>query len=258
MTTAHRATFTHAKAKDTSLSQTYQATLTHKRFLPAHTQLKYRSKKLDPQNNDSGDLSDADKVHEMKKKLMRKEHAHFTSVGHKLADKSTEDQSQEQPRLAITTGSRELDNDSSDDEEMMSQGNNGVMGILNTASDSENSDDDDDDEDSEDDDEDEDETAQLLLELENIKNERKQREQQKQELEVTEVAKTSNPLVQFADNNDNENENQGGLKRSWRDSTLFSNKKRKGTNEVKNGDDGFSNDLLHSQFHRKFLERYIR
>lgn len=252
MTTAHRATFTHAKAKDTSLSQTYQASLTHKRALAGHTQLKYRTKSQIVNNNDTNTL---------KEKLLRKENEHFKKIGRSFPNEST-NEGQKLIENNNNNNTYQMDMDSDDGEEFDENKTPPTESILDTISDSEEDDDDnleeDDDEgDGSDDSEDsDDETEQLLLELAKIKNERKSLQEQKKELETQEEARTSNPLLDYSENVE-DSTNLEAPKRSWRDSTLFSNKKRK-IDQPDNNIDNYTNDMLKSDFHKKFLDRYVK
>lgn len=108
---------------------------------------------------------------------------------------------------------------------------------------------------SEDDSEDEaDETAELLRELEKIKRERaEQREQEEREKAEAEQDKREhdialgNPLL---------NPNQDTYtKRRWDDDVVFRNQARGTENK---GKKEFVNDLLRSDFHKRFMSKYVR
>lgn len=124
-------------------------------------------------------------------------------------------------------------------------------------------DDDDDDEggndydDSDSDDDSEDDTAALLAELNRIKQERAAEEAKKDEerkLQENQIRMenilSGNPLL---------NPGKGGastfkVKRRWDDDVVFKNcAKGEGLNKK-----GFINDTLRSDFHRKFMEKYIK
>jgi len=107
-------------------------------------------------------------------------------------------------------------------------------------------------EDSDDDDE-EDETAELMRELEKIKRERaEQRAREEAEKAAKEDEEREfdiargNPLMNPADFN---------VKRRWDDDVVFKNQAR-GTEDKKPKE--FVNDLLRSDFHKRFMGRYIR
>ncbi|KAK6195417.1 hypothetical protein SNE40_000853 [Patella caerulea] len=113
-------------------------------------------------------------------------------------------------------------------------------------------DDDDDDESSDD----EDDTAELLAELQKIKKERtaeraKQEAERKVEEERirTENILKGNPLLNQSEKTDFK------VKRRWDDDVVFKNC-AKGEEDKKTK--GFINDTLRSQFHRKFMEKYVK
>ncbi|ESO98936.1 hypothetical protein LOTGIDRAFT_114228 [Lottia gigantea] len=113
--------------------------------------------------------------------------------------------------------------------------------------------DEDEDEDSSDD---EDDTAELLAELQKIKKERaaeraKQESERKVEEERirTENILKGNPLLNQSEKQDFK------VKRRWDDDVVFKNC-AKGEEDKKTK--GFINDTLRSQFHRKFMEKYVK
>ena len=119
------------------------------------------------------------------------------------------------------------------------------------------SDDDDQDDDS-DDDSDEDDTDELMRELEKIKQERQQEQERADQLarekaqeELTEKALTGNPLLDSSGTSSS----NGGVKRRWDDDVIFKNQAR-GVND--NPEKRFINDMLRSDFHRKFMSKYVR
>lgn len=110
-------------------------------------------------------------------------------------------------------------------------------------------DEDSEDEDSDSDDDDEDE---LLRELEKIKAERAEEQQRKEEEEERRAAKrqkkdvaVSNPLVGKG--------MDASLDRSWVDDTVFKGQAKTKPKEKQK----FTNDFVRSDFHRKFLNKYI-
>ncbi|EUC62431.1 Cwf15/Cwc15 cell cycle control protein [Rhizoctonia solani AG-3 Rhs1AP] len=125
---------------------------------------------------------------------------------------------------------------------------------------------DDDDEEEEDSDDDKDETAQLLAELERIKRERAAEEERKareisegKARDMEEEIATRNPLLNLE-----AALGQGGgstkpgtfaVKKRWDDDVIFKN-------QTANSSDGpsghFVNDLLRTEFHRKFMAKFIK
>jgi len=106
------------------------------------------------------------------------------------------------------------------------------------------------DEEEEDDDDDEEE-AELRRELEKIKREREEEERSKREAEgrAEEEARReqvlrSNPLMTGAD---------VSVKRRWDDDVVFKNQAKGAPKAQKR----FINDVVRSEFHRKFMNKYI-
>ncbi|QCD81288.1 protein CWC15 homolog [Vigna unguiculata] len=109
------------------------------------------------------------------------------------------------------------------------------------------------DDESDDDDDDEDDTEALLAELEQIKKERaeekqrKERQQQEEELKVKEAELLrGNPLLN--------NPTSFNVKRRWDDDVVFKNQARGETKIAKR----FINDTIRNDFHRKFLQKYMK
>lgn len=114
---------------------------------------------------------------------------------------------------------------------------------------------DDDDEDDSEVSDDEDDTAELLAELQRIKKERAQEEAKKeQEKKVeeerirTENILQGNPLLQQSSNFQ--------VKRRWDDDVVFKNCAKGIPEKGKEGK--FINDTLRSEFHKKFMNKYIK
>ena len=116
---------------------------------------------------------------------------------------------------------------------------------------------DDDDDDTDDSDESDDETAELMAELQKIKRERaaeaakkEERKRVEDERIRTETILSGNPLLNL----------QGGgssmkVKRRWDDDVVFKNCAK---DEGKNKDGTFINDTLRSEFHKKFMSKYVQ
>ncbi|KAI4327120.1 hypothetical protein L6164_019620 [Bauhinia variegata] len=109
------------------------------------------------------------------------------------------------------------------------------------------------DESDDDEDEDEDDTEALLAELEQIKKERaeeklrKERQEREEELKVKEAELLrGNPLLN--------NPTSFNVKRRWDDDVVFKNQTRGETKTPKR----FINDTIRNDFHRKFLQRYMK
>ncbi|XP_028751819.1 protein CWC15 homolog [Neltuma alba] len=109
------------------------------------------------------------------------------------------------------------------------------------------------DDESDDDDDDEDDTEALLAELEQIKKERaeeklrKERQQREEELKVKESElMRGNPLLN--------NPTSFNVKRRWDDDVVFKNQARGETKTPKR----FINDTIRNDFHRKFLQKYMK
>lgn len=104
-----------------------------------------------------------------------------------------------------------------------------------------------------DDDDDEDDTEALLAELERIKKERaeeklrKDRQQMEEDLKVKEAELIrGNPLLN--------NATSFNVKRRWDDDVVFKNQTRGETKASKR----FINDTIRNDFHRKFLQKYMK
>ena len=106
-----------------------------------------------------------------------------------------------------------------------------------------------------DDDDEEDETAELMRELAKIKAERAEaaakvaaeqaaKEEEQREKDIA----LGNPLLSP--------QKDYGIKRRWDDDVVFKNQAR-GTEE-KGKEKRFVNDLLRSDFHRRFMDKYVR
>lgn len=114
------------------------------------------------------------------------------------------------------------------------------------------------DEDDSDDDDDEDDEAELLAELERIKRERADEAARKAAEEAAEVEAQKreelvrgNPLLELG------GDGAGGsfqVKRRWDDDVVFKNQARGEPKAQRR----FINDTIRSDFHRRFLNRYIK
>ncbi|EQK99083.1 Cwf15/Cwc15 cell cycle control protein [Ophiocordyceps sinensis CO18] len=246
MTTAHRPTFDPARGKDALRGPAY-----HQRLLPAHTQLKYRK---------SGQGGDADEKPErdLAAELLAAETAHFSKKkggngveGAPVPDDDDDSSSDgEAPprgsKRPLQLGSGGLDGDDEDPEAKRRR----ILEETRELDADDESDADDGDGDSDEDDDD----AELQRELERVRRERDEkkkqeeaaRAQQDNEARERDIA-LGNPLL---------NKQDFSMKRRWDDDVVFKNQAR-GTEE-KGKKKEFVNDLLRSDFHRRFMGKYVR
>lgn len=266
MTTAHRPTFDPARGKDAQRGPAY-----HQRLLPAHKTLKFRQ-------TTQGTTSEHSQ-RDLRADLLRAERRHFAKKeGRELTPSDDEAETSEpRARAAIEGAATEA-------EESADSSSRGVKRTLSQdapanedaeaedyetkrrrvleetrAIDADSSGDDDDkasDSDSSSDDSDDDEEAELMRELAKIKAERAEaaakeaaaaaaKEEEEREFNIA----RGNPLLNPADY---------GVKRRWDDDVVFRNQAR-GTGEREKGKGKeFVNDLLRSDFHRRFMSKYVR
>ncbi|XP_012071076.1 protein CWC15 homolog [Jatropha curcas] len=107
--------------------------------------------------------------------------------------------------------------------------------------------------DDEDDDDEEDDTEALMAELERIKKERAEEKLRQEQLRAAEELKVKeeqllrgNPLLN--------NPTSFSVKRRWDDDVVFKNQARGETKTPKR----FINDTIRNDFHRKFLQKYMK
>jgi len=163
-------------------------------------------------------------------------------------------------RRKILQEALEMDKDDDDDEEEEKE--------KKGKDDDDDEEEDDDDED--DDDDDEDETAELLRELEKIKRERaeeKARLERENSVNVErardEEIATGNPLLNLAAALGQTSVGGGTpgrpggfvVKKRWDDDLIFKNQAMNGQGDKGSG---FVNDLLRTEFHRKFMNKFIK
>ncbi|CRG90555.1 Pre-mRNA-splicing factor cwc15 [Talaromyces islandicus] len=230
MTTAHRPTFDPAQGKEALRGPAY-----HQRLLPAYMHLKVRK---------PGQGGDADQPRDMRAELLAAEAAHFAKT------KGVKEDSPEEP---TSSRKRELEDnvqENLDDEDMEAKRRRVLEETRDIDADSVGSESESSDEDSDDE---EDEAAELMRELEKIKKERQEqkekeelaRQAEEQEQREYDIAR-GNPLLNPQDFN---------MKRRWDDDVVFKNQAR-GTESKQNPE--FVNDLLRSDFHKRFMSKYVR
>jgi len=227
MTTAHRPTYKAAVAKEDQgnnliLGRSQQIS---KHDMPHSLVTKYRKK---GQNRE--DEIDRD---ELKKKLLDKEAAHFKKSGRDAPKNNKE----------AITHAKEDEGDISGDEK-----------------DFENVDKDDTDSDQDSseisgDEDSDDETAELMRELDKIKKERAAEEDKKEKERLAKEEKDRNEAILMGNPLLSKDEPaMGSLKRRWDDDVVFKNQSRGEPVKKKK----FVNDTIRSDFHRKFLNKYIK
>ena len=254
MTTAHRPTFDPARGRETQRGPAY-----HQRLLPAHTHLKQRQQG----QGGVGGLPSSSR-RDLRTELLAAEAAVRArkSGGAPPANKQdghSSDIAAGEKRKMIEAGAADA-NGQGEGEDPESKRR---RLILEEAHDvdaaTSGSDSNSDSEDSESDDEDEE--AELMRELAKIKAERAaQREKEEadkaareQERREEEIA-TGNPLLNPGSSGGGGED--FGVRRRWDDDVVFRNQAR-GT-EGKGRGRAFVNDLLRSDFHKKFMAKYVR
>ncbi|KAH0289009.1 Cwf15/Cwc15 cell cycle control protein [Aureobasidium namibiae CBS 147.97] len=243
MTTAHRPTFDPARGKDSLRGPGY-----HQRLLPAHKTLKFRQV--------TQGTTDEHSARDLRAELLRAERRHFAKKeGREL---SPEEEEEEKVTLAIEgakgqkrsleKGEQGEEQDEEDYEAKRTRVLEETRDVDADSDDASEEDDDSSDEESDDDDE-----AELMRELAKIKAERAEQaareaaEQaaKEEEQQMRDIA-TGNPLL---------NKGAYDVKRRWDDDVVFKNQAR-GTEDKKGKE--FVNDLLRSDFHRRFMSKYVR
>eukprot|EP00999_Lentomonas_sp_LEN2_P000861 NODE_1862_length_711_cov_137.988014_g1812_i0.p1 GENE.NODE_1862_length_711_cov_137.988014_g1812_i0~~NODE_1862_length_711_cov_137.988014_g1812_i0.p1 ORF type:complete len:230 (-),score=48.43 NODE_1862_length_711_cov_137.988014_g1812_i0:21-680(-) len=219
MTTAHRPTWTPAMGKGNS-SKTVSYSSRDGSLIP----LKFRQSKEEKDKED------------LKRALYEKEKEAALKTGRKLPDEPGQETlalELEPPTKRPRLEPNKLDADDTESEESGS------------------------DSDSDSDEDDDDDTAELLKELQQIKKEREEEEarlaQEKQEEEErirTEQVLHGNPLMSGSQASSGDY----SLKKKWYDDVVFKNCAK---NEPK-PEKRFINDTIRSDFHRKFLHKYIK
>ncbi|KAI1816748.1 Pre-mRNA-splicing factor Cwf15/Cwc15 [Poronia punctata] len=241
MTTAHRPTFDPARGKDALRGPAY-----HQRLLPAHTQLKFR------QPGQGGDADD--EVRDLRAELLAAEAAHFAKRnGGALPDANGDNEAETSATASNTKRPLEIASQADGEEDLAAKRRRILEATREIDADSEEDEDEDSEDDSDSDSED-DEDAELQRELEKIKRERaEKREREERERAAAEQEERErdialgNPLL---------NPKKFEIKRRWDDDVVFKNQAR-GT-EDKGKQKEFINDLLRSDFHKRFMSKYVR
>ncbi|XP_060941788.1 protein CWC15 homolog [Limanda limanda] len=238
MTTAARPTFEPARGGRgkgegdlSALSKQYSS-----RDLPGHTKIKYRQPTQD--NVEEVRARDFRRELEERERVAVREKTRERGPREHTTSSSSSSSSSKRPRLdQIPAANLDADDPLTDDDE-----------------------DEDSDEDSEDD-----STAALLAELEKIRKERaeeqerKEREQKAEEERIRmENILSGNPLIHLAGQQQPMPvpQNTFRVKRRWDDDVVFKNC-AKGVDEARK-EKRFINDTLRSEFHKKFMEKYVK
>lgn len=195
-------------------------TISHTRSLPSHTKLKYRSAQIS---------TDTDA---MKKTLLESEGGLKQAATQLVTDQEAEEK---------VDGASESQDAATEEEKAK---------IIEENRDDDDSGSDDDESDSDDDDSDSDDEDELLrIELERIKQERAETKAREEERLALEEEKAREEQVAFG----NPLMNPVAIKRKWNEDVVFRNQTKQARKE-----DSYVNDLIRSDFHRKFMNRYVR
>ncbi|CAL1711604.1 unnamed protein product [Somion occarium] len=250
MSTAHRPTWDPAQAKDVKGGSRQFSV----RDMAAHTKLKFRQ----PGQTSTDEVKKRDLRAELiaaeaeaRDRKRKAEGKPPLAVEHGTAGVVADDESNKRRKLLQEALEMDKDEEESEDEEK----NGGEK--------------EDEDEESDEDD-DEDDTAELLRELEKIKRERaEEKVRQEREESATTAAQreaeiaTANPLLNLAaalgQTPHGVNTTVPGtfaVKRRWDDDLIFKNQAMNSRDKDKSGQ--FVNDLLRTEFHKKFMAKFIK
>lgn len=224
MTTAHRPTFDPAKG-GTGKSEGALSSMSKQysaRDLPSHKTLKYRQEGQTTQ--------DEVRNRDIRRELEERELAASSKSGHDYSSKRSSLASHSGPakksRHEVNLDADDPVDDDDDSELSSSEG------------------------------EDDDDTEELMRELEKIKRERaieaaRQEAEKKAEEERirTENIIRGNPLLNEAEKEKAEFK----VRRRWDDDSVFKNCSRDGDSNK-----GFVNDMLRTEFHKRFMDKYIK
>ncbi|KZS88199.1 Cwf15/Cwc15 cell cycle control protein [Sistotremastrum niveocremeum HHB9708] len=271
MSTAHRPTWDPAQAKEVKGgSRQFSA-----RDMAAQTKLKFRQ----PGQSSTGEVARLDLRQELlaaeaeakeKKRKAQGLPPSADSTSLSIENGASEESNK---RRKLLQEALELDRDDDDDDDKsdadaeVEDKTNGKAGSDEDGEEKENEEKEDEDDD--DDDDDEDDTAELLRELEKIKRERAEEKArqdrenaEKSQQEREEEIASGNPLLNLAAALGQSTGPVGtgtastfAVKRRWDDDLIFKNQAQ-GTSDKPKGQ--FVNDLLRTEFHRKFMAKFIK
>ncbi|KAI0774859.1 Pre-mRNA-splicing factor Cwf15/Cwc15 [Trametes elegans] len=265
MSTAHRPTWDPAQAKDVKGGSRQFSV----RDMAAHTKLKFRQ----PGQTSAAEVAKRDlraellaaeaEARERKRKADGKPAPALEDAPAKPGA-GADDESNK--RRKLLQEALELDKDDDDDDDDDDAGGEEGGEGKGAKGDADEDDEDDDDED----DDEEDDTAELLRELEKIKRERaEEKERQEREQSASQQAEreaeiaTANPLLNLAaalgQSPHGVNTTKPGtfaVKRRWDDDLIFKNQAM--NTRDKDKEPQFVNDLLRTEFHKKFMAKFIK
>ena len=221
-----------------ALSKQYSA-----RDLPGQQKLKYRETGQNAPDEVRKDRKELRRELEERERIGSNKESSSSSKRLSIADKESEKSSSKKQRLepiAVNLDADEVLPDSDDDDNK-----------------SEDENDDREDEDEDDDEDDDADAEALLAELNKIKRERAaeaarqeaERKLREEKIRVENILK-GNPLLSEKKIESSEFK----VKRRWDDDVVFKNCAKLDDGNKK----GFINDTLRSEFHKKFMERYIK
>lgn len=278
MTTAHRPTWKAAVGQDNEGGWNAGGAVSHQKSVldaPAHTKLKVRQQhQVKYSNKDEMIQQSLLAIQEATKEANKAKQAILHHHQNRI-DPKVEEQSQlrllEQGNDTIDVARIKAQYDDSDVEDDDDDENSDL-----DAPDEDNDDDDDDD----DSDEEDDDEALLQAELAKIRAEREEKKQQQEAKEAAiemqaaeQAAMIGNPLLNFHHHNNNNNDSAsvvsgmthttaatsasggGRLKRRWNDDIVFRNQAK---TEPKQQSKRFINDTVRNDFHKRFLNKFMR
>ncbi|PHH74511.1 hypothetical protein CDD80_3016 [Ophiocordyceps camponoti-rufipedis] len=256
MTTAHRPTFDPARGKEALRGPAY-----HQRLLPAHKQLKYRQ---------AGQGGDAD-AHEgaaqrdLAAELLAAEEAarakrsgQAKKLDAAFDEKEGSGVKEEEEVGSFVGGDGKRRGEDGLDEEAAKR-RRVLLETRDVDADEESGaeeDDDEDDDDDDDDDDEEDEDAELQRELERVRHERQEKKQREEKAQAEAEARERERAIALGNPLLNKQDFSAAGRRRWDEDVVFKNQAR-GT-EDKGKKKEFVNDLLRSDFHRRFMSKYVR
>lgn len=227
MTTAHRPTYKAAVAKEDQANNKIlgRSQQISKHDMPHHLTTKYRQK-------GQSTREELDRE-ELKKKLLDKEEAHYKKTGREAPRNNKEAITHAQEDAGDISGEENAFENVDKDDTDSDQDSSDISG-------GEDSDD---------------ETAELMRELEKIKKERALEEEKKEQERLAKEEKDRNEAILMGNPLLSKDEPaMGSLKRRWDDDVVFKNQSRSEPAKKKK----FVNDTIRSDFHRKFLTKYIK
>ena len=275
MTTAHRPTWKAAVGQDNEGGWSAGGAVSHQRSVldaPAHTKLKVRQQHQKKYSNKDEMIQQSLLAIQEATKEANKAKQAILQQYQKRIDPKVEEQSKlrllqqgndtiDVARIKAEYDDADVEDDDDDEESDLDAPD----------------DDDDDDEDDSDEEDDEDDEALLQAELAKIRAEREEKKQQQEAKEAAvemqaaeQAAMIGNPLLNFHHHHHNASDTAsvvsgmthttaasggGRLKRRWNDDIVFRNQAK---TEPKQTEKRFINDTVRNDFHKRFLNKFIR